>query len=300
MIQTLRKRWRNGRVQALYLVMLAAFFASAALVLPAFGQAADAPVAETSAGEAPEHHFEWFAPMTSDDYDYFERGALILVLLTAIAGLAYALMLVKQVREADQGTPRMQEIAAAVREGANAYLNAQFKKILLIAVITVFPVVDQIERSGLRLRPRRRVPRRRLFSWCVGFVGMRSATAGNAWRPPRCEATASRCNWPPHGYDHRHAHRRPRLLGGTSIFDLRRTGVRSVAGLRFRWHAAGIVHASRRRYLHQGSRRRRRSGGKVEAGIPEDDPRNAATIADNVGDNVGDWRRHGGRHFREL
>ena len=67
-----------------------------------------------------------------------EQVALIAVLLVAVAGLVYAGMLVKQVREADQGTPRMQEIAEAVREGANAYLGAQFRKIgPLIVVITV-------------------------------------------------------------------------------------------------------------------------------------------------------------------
>ena len=60
------------------------------------------------------------------------------MLLVAVAGLFYAGMLVKQVKQADQGTPRMQEIARAVREGADAYLAAQFRKIgLLIVLITI-------------------------------------------------------------------------------------------------------------------------------------------------------------------
>ena len=60
------------------------------------------------------------------------------MLLIAVAGLIYAGMLVKQVKAADQGTARMQEIAPAVREGANAYLGAQFRKIgPLIIVITI-------------------------------------------------------------------------------------------------------------------------------------------------------------------
>ena len=67
-----------------------------------------------------------------------EQSALILVLVIAIAGLVYALMLVRQVKRADQGTAKMQEIAAAVREGANAYLGAQFRKIgPLIVIITI-------------------------------------------------------------------------------------------------------------------------------------------------------------------
>ena len=87
---------------------------------------------------AGEHPFQWFSPFTSDNFNSVEQGALILVLVIAIAGLLYALMLVRQVKIADQGTPKMQEIAAAVREGANAYLGAQFRKIgPLIVIITI-------------------------------------------------------------------------------------------------------------------------------------------------------------------
>ena len=59
----------------------------------------------------------WFSPFKSDHYNTIEQGALLVVLGIAVAGLLYALMLVRQVKAADQGTPRMQEIAAAVREG---------------------------------------------------------------------------------------------------------------------------------------------------------------------------------------
>src|SRR5207245_8287852 len=61
----------------------------------------------------------------------------------------YAVMLVGQVKNADQGTPRMQEIAAAVREGANAYLAAQFKRIaILIVVITVRSEERRVGKEG--------------------------------------------------------------------------------------------------------------------------------------------------------
>ncbi|MCL4193390.1 MAG: sodium-translocating pyrophosphatase [Thermoguttaceae bacterium] len=292
MIQTLRKRWRNGRAKTLYLVVLAAFFASAALALPAFVQAADAPVAESAAGTARAHQFQWFAPMTSEDYNYFERGALILVLLTAIAGLAYALMLVKEVREADQGTPRMQEIAAAVREGANAYLSAQFKKILpMIVIITLFlywtkshDVRFAYGRAGAFLVGA-------LFSWCVGFVGMRLATTGNL----RVAAAAMRS----YGESMQLGYRTGTitgmltdglgLLGGTSIFLIYgEQAYEALLGFGF----GGTLLAL---FMRVGGGIYTKAAdvgadlvGKVEAGIPEDDPRNAATIADNVGDNVGD------------
>ena len=103
-----------------------------------------------------------------------------MVLFIAVAGLAYALMLVKQVREADQGTAKMQEIAAAVREGANAYLAAQFRKIgplIILVTIALFCTKYQelpfaYGRSGTFLLGS-------LSSWTVGFVGMRLATQGN-------------------------------------------------------------------------------------------------------------------------
>ena len=109
-----------------------------------------------------------------------ERISLVVVLLIAVAGLCYAGMLVKQVLRADQGTARMQEIARAVREGANAYLAAQFRKIWpLIVVITVALFCTKwgewpfaCGRAGAFLAGS-------LFSWTVGFVGMRLATNGN-------------------------------------------------------------------------------------------------------------------------
>ncbi len=82
--------------------------------------------------------FVWFEPLTNvSKYNDMERYSLFAILGVAVAGLLYAGMLVGQVIKADKGTPQMQEIAGAVREGANAYLAAQFRKIgPLILVIT--------------------------------------------------------------------------------------------------------------------------------------------------------------------
>ena len=80
-----------------------------------------------SPGEGAEGSFQFFTPL---DFETFEKVCIFVVLGLAVAGLVYALLLAKQVRQADQGTPKMQEIAEAVREGANAYLGAQFKQIV--------------------------------------------------------------------------------------------------------------------------------------------------------------------------
>jgi len=79
-----------------------------------------------------------FSLFSDPKYTPLEIGALLAVLGIAVAGLLYALLLVKQVTKADSGTKKMQDIAAAVREGSNAYLSAQFKKIgPLIILITI-------------------------------------------------------------------------------------------------------------------------------------------------------------------
>ena len=73
--------------------------------------------------------FRPFALFSDPRYTPLEVGALMAVLGVAVAGLLYAFFLARQVLAADTGTPKMQEVAAAVREGSNAYLAAQFKRI---------------------------------------------------------------------------------------------------------------------------------------------------------------------------
>src|SRR6267154_3314641 len=92
---------------------------------------------DTAAGHVPKE-FHFFAFMTSNDYSPGEKYALWAVLCVAFAGLGYALMLVCQVKNADQGTPNIEKVAAAIRAGAEAYLGQQFRKIVvLIVVLTV-------------------------------------------------------------------------------------------------------------------------------------------------------------------
>lgn len=252
-----------------------------------------APVGATAPSGQAEAHVKLFEPLlNSAKFPIGEQASLIVVLLIAVAGLVYAGMLVKQVREADQGTPRMQEIAQAVREGANAYLAAQFKKIgPLIVVITVALYFTKYQepifawgRAGAFLVGS-------LFSWTVGFVGMRLATQGNL----RVAAAAKRS----YGEAMQLGYRTGTitgmltdglgLLGGTCIFLIYgEQAYEALLGFGF----GGTLLAL---FMRVGGGIYTKAAdvgadlvGKVEAGIPEDDPRNAATIADNVGDNVGD------------
>ena len=114
-----------------YLVALLFFFAIMYLFFPSSSF--------TQQGAVAHEAFKAFSLFSDPRFKPIEVYGLIAILGVALAGLLYAVMLVKQVRRADRGTAKMQSIAAAVREGSNAYLSAQFKKIgLLIVFITIF------------------------------------------------------------------------------------------------------------------------------------------------------------------
>ena len=238
--------------------------------------------------------FRWFSFMTSDDFKTEEKIMLWIVLATALAALAYAGILVKQVMRAETGTAKMKVVADATRDGANGYLKQQFSKIwLLMVVITIVLFLTKMGeghnhvafgRAGAFLMGS-------LFSWLVGFVGMRLATQGNL----RVAAAARKS----YGTAMQLGYRTGTitgmltdglgLLGGTFIFMLYgEQAYEALLGFGF----GGTLLAL---FMRVGGGIYTKAAdvgadivGKIEAGIPEDDPRNAATIADNVGDNVGD------------
>jgi len=261
------------------------------------------PAATVASGE--EAHFVWFKFMdTTPDpitkkplFSNAERVALFVTLAIAFAGLGYALMLMYQIRGADLGTKKMQEIAQAVREGANAYLKRQLTTvaIMILALVGVLFMTKAMAgkgvgdpfawgRAGAFLIGA-------IFSGTVGFVGMRLATIGNL----RVAAAA------PVGFGKALmlGYRTGTitgmltdglgLLGGTLIFmTYGEHAYEALLGFGF----GGTLLAL---FMRVGGGIYTKAAdvgadlvGKVEAGIPEDDPRNAATIADNVGDNVGD------------
>ncbi len=252
-------------------------------------------VADEPPAAAQPHHIELFAPLTSDHYQTYEKVALVANVGVALAGLLYALMLVKQVKEAPQGTKRMQEIAHAIREGANAYLFRQFRVVAVLIVLITILLYFAAERSHV---PREISVGRAIaflvgsiFSATVGFVGMRLATIGNL----RVAAAAQHS----FGQALQLGYRTGTitgmltdglgLLGGSIIFLIYgEQAYEALLGFGF----GGTLLAL---FMRVGGGIYTKAAdvgadlvGKLEAGIPEDDPRNAATIADNVGDNVGD------------
>ncbi len=290
MFNTLTHWLRNRRANTVFLTAMAVFFVIAFYARPLFGQS---PGSEAGPAPGGEHPFKFFALFSDPKYSQLELIALMVVLGIAVSGLLYALMLAKQVRAADPGTKRMQDIAAAVREGADAYLAAQFRKIgpLILIITVVLYFTTQSDLGAFKFGRAGAFAVGAVFSWLVGFVGMRLATTGNL----RVAAAARRS----YGEAMQLGYRTGTvtgmltdglgLLGGTLIFiAYGEQAYEALLGFGF----GGTLLAL---FMRVGGGIYTKAAdvgadlvGKIEKNIPEDDPRNAATIADNVGDNVGD------------
>ena len=288
MFQNLLHRAKSSRSKTLFMGSAAVCFLAAFAAGPLFGAETAAP----AAGHG-EHAFKFFSLFSDPKYTTMEIASLMVVLAIAVAGLLYALMLVKQVKAADQGTPRMQAIAAAVREGAEAYLKAQFRRIgpLIVIITILLYLTTQSDLQAFKMGRAVAFLIGSLFSWTVGLVGMRLATTGNL----RVAAAATRS----YGEAMQLGYRTGTitgmltdglgLLGGTLIFIFYgEQAYEALLGFGF----GGTLLAL---FMRVGGGIYTKAAdvgadlvGKIEKNIPEDDPRNAATIADNVGDNVGD------------
>ena len=232
----------------------------------------------------------------------FEQYALIGVLIVAILGLLYAAFLTRQILKEPEGNDKMKHIANAIRTGGNAYLTQQFRTILLLLVIvTIFVFFTGwfagdtsayknpawligLGRAGGFLMGA-------IFSALVGYIGMNMALRGNvrvaqAARSSFTQAlqiayrTGTITGMLTDGLG---------LLGGTIIFIIFfKDAPLVLIGFGF----GGTLLAL---FMRVGGGIYTKAAdvgadlvGKVEKNIPEDDPRNAAVIADLVGDNVGD------------
>ncbi|MDQ7819293.1 MAG: sodium-translocating pyrophosphatase [Armatimonadota bacterium] len=218
------------------------------------------------------------------------------VLVTSAVALAYGLALRRRVLARDPGPAAMVRVASAIQEGALAYLHRQLRAMLpVVAILTagLYLLYRPIyaDRPVLAAGVAAAFLLGCLASYGAGYVGMTSAVAGNV----RVAQAARR--------SYRDALQVAfqagtisgmftvglGLLGATVIFLLfREEAMRVLVGFGF---GGSLVAA----FMRVGGGIYTKAAdvgadlvGKVEVGIPEDDPRNAAVIADNVGDNVGD------------
>ncbi|MFF2270607.1 sodium-translocating pyrophosphatase [Cellulosimicrobium cellulans] len=215
------------------------------------------------------------------------------IAVIALVALVFAFVLRRQVLAADDGTAKMQDIAQAVQEGAGAYLSRQFRTLALFAVI-VFGLLFLLPGDG-GIRVGRSVAFLvgAGFSAAIGYLGMWLAVRANV----RVASAATRPGGRTEGA--RIAFRTGGVVG-MSVVGLGLLGAAGVV-LVYKGDAPAVLEgfgfgaALLAMFMRVGGGIFTKAAdvgadlvGKVEQGIPEDDPRNAATIADNVGDNVGD------------
>jgi K(+)-stimulated pyrophosphate-energized sodium pump len=229
-----------------------------------------------------------------------ENNALWVILGVSFLALAVAYILVRSVLSHPEGTPKMIEISRAIQEGARAYLNRQFRTLgiflglLIIFLFFVLPVPKSAEHSELVLRFGRSIAFifGAAFSAITGFVGMslavranvRTANAARESGLRQALTIAFRAGGVAGMFTVGLG-----LLGATIVLMIFKADAAQVlVGFGF----GGALLAM---FMRVGGGIFTKAAdvgadlvGKVEKNIPEDDPRNAATIADNVGDNVGD------------
>ncbi|MGA4956878.1 sodium-translocating pyrophosphatase [Streptomyces lavendulocolor] len=234
------------------------------------------------------------------------RIIVAVIAAVALAALIVAQLLVRQVLAAGEGTAAMKKIAAAVQEGANAYLARQLRTLGIFAVVVFFlllllPADDWSQRAGRSLF----FLVGALFSAVTGYIGMRLAVRANVR-----VAAAAREATPEPGQPEKNltavshkamkiAFRTGGVVGmftvGLGLFGASCVVLVYAADAPKVLEGFGLGAALIAMFMRVGGGIFTKAAdvgadlvGKVEQGIPEDDPRNAATIADNVGDNVGD------------
>ena len=226
----------------------------------------------------------------------FENQVLWVVFFSAIIGLLFGLGWLLKVLRESPGSKAMQDVSLAVQEGAMAYLTRQFKTMIFFVIaiaIGLFFMYKPLPAygTGLALGIATAFVMGVFASYLAGFVGMYVAVRANARTAnaalssfKRALGTAFQA-----GAVSGMATVGLGLLGATTIFFIfQEQSMKVLVGFGFGGCLAALFMRIGGGIYTKAADVGADLVGKIEKGIPEDDPRNAATIADNVGDNVGD------------
>ncbi len=209
-----------------------------------------------------------------------------LILGSGVVGILYGLYYVKHILSLPAGNDKMKSIAAAIEEGANAYLNKQYQTIAWVAIaifilLAFTPSLGWTVATGFLLGA--------LLSAAAGYIGMFISVRSNVRTTEAARSgMAAALDVAVRGGSVTGILVVSLALLGTAGFYFWTRDVNSLIGLAFGGSLISVFARLGGGIFTKAADVGADLVGKVEAGIPEDDPRNPAVIADNVGDNVGD------------